>query len=136
MCEICKVEKSLEEFQRNRYNPLGRAYWCKDCRRKFDRERNKQPERRLKIKEWEQSERGKKSRTSSRKADREKNGYKYKARRLLRKAVLMGYIIKKPCEVCGSLNSLAHHDDYSKPYDIIWLCRKHHSERHRNLKIE
>lgn len=25
----------------------------------------------------------------------------------------------------------AHHDDYSRPLDVIWLCPTHHGERHR-----
>lgn len=41
---------------------------------------------------------------------------------------------KKPCEVCFSLDSEAHHEDYSKPLDVIWFCPKHHAERHVELR--
>ena len=45
-----------------------------------------------------------------------------------------GKIVKQPCEVCGTLENVeAHHDDYSKPDDIRWLCRDHHRELHRIL---
>jgi lysozyme len=44
-----------------------------------------------------------------------------------------GLLIKQPCEVCGSLIVEAHHDDYEKPYDITWLCKKHHQEHHNNM---
>ena len=27
-----------------------------------------------------------------------------------------------------------HHEDYSKPYEITWLCRKHHKELHKKVK--
>lgn len=37
---------------------------------------------------------------------------------------------KQTCRICGNLKSEAHHDDYAKPYDVIWLCRKHHIIRH------
>jgi ferredoxin len=37
-----------------------------------------------------------------------------------------------PCEVCGDvLNVQAHHDDYDKPLEVRWLCRKHHQALHR-----
>lgn len=36
-----------------------------------------------------------------------------------------------PCEVCDSMeNVVAHHDDYSKPLVVRWLCRTHHKEWH------
>lgn len=47
-----------------------------------------------------------------------------------------GFIVKQPCVVCGDENSQMHHDDYDKPLDVIWVCRKHHLELHKNLLIE
>jgi len=37
---------------------------------------------------------------------------------------------RKPCEVCNDVNSEAHHDDYSKPMEVRFLCSKHHKEHH------
>lgn len=53
---------------------------------------------------------------------------KYKARYLIKNAVMLGKITKKPCEVCGAVKVESHHDDYSKPFDVRWLCHRHHCE--------
>lgn len=44
-----------------------------------------------------------------------------------------GKIKKLPCCVCGDINSQAHHEDYSKPLDVIWYCRVHHNEIHKQI---
>lgn len=45
-----------------------------------------------------------------------------------------GTIVKQPCKICGSTKRIhAHHDDYSKPLEVNWLCPLHHSERHLDL---
>lgn len=48
-------------------------------------------------------------------------------------AVRSGTLKRAPCEVCGNKPSHGHHDDYSRPLDVMWLCRTHHGERHRLL---
>lgn len=59
---------------------------------------------------------------------------KNSARMKLSNAVRDGKINPMPCEVCGNPTSEAHHDDYSKPLDVKWLCSKHHAERHVYLR--
>lgn len=62
-----------------------------------------------------------------------KNNYKkYRAHFKLRDAILRGDIKRKPCEVCGEEKSDGHHEDYSKPLEIMWLCHKHHEEHHHS----
>jgi hypothetical protein len=41
-----------------------------------------------------------------------------------------GRMLRQPCEICGSSKTDAHHDDYSKPTEIRWLCRSHHLYLH------
>jgi hypothetical protein len=43
-----------------------------------------------------------------------------------------GKLVPQPCEKCGSEESIhAHHEDYSKPLSVNWLCRKCHIQLHR-----
>lgn len=136
ICSHCYQEKALEQFYRHKGKPFGRHSWCKECCRASDRQRNQQPNRRLQIKAWEQSERGKTLRAQSRKSDREKNGQKYRAGRVLNKLIKEGLIKKMPCVKCGETNSNGHHPDYSDPIAVVWLCRKHHAELNRKLTTE
>jgi hypothetical protein len=41
-----------------------------------------------------------------------------------------GKIMRRPCERCGSPDAEMHHDDYSKPLEVRWLCRDHHNLLH------
>lgn len=38
----------------------------------------------------------------------------------------------KQYSYCGDINSHAHHKDYFKPLDVIWLCVEHHKFLHRS----
>jgi len=65
-----------------------------------------------------------------RKSER-KHLHKKQARALLHKAVVNGKVIKPSnCEQCGGTNPQAHHHDYEKPLDVIWLCVSCHSKEH------
>jgi hypothetical protein len=56
---------------------------------------------------------------------------KANARAYLKEYVKRGHVKKLPCEKCGNENSEGHHEDYSKPLDVKWLCREHHLEVHK-----
>lgn len=58
-----------------------------------------------------------------------------RARNSLRYAIDRGDLIRQPCEVCSTTNNIhAHHDDYDKPFDVRWLCKKHHQEHHNKMR--
>ena len=52
----------------------------------------------------------------------------------VRNAILSGRLIREPCSRCGADKTQAHHEDYSKPLDVVWLCLKCHKQRHRELR--
>ena len=61
------------------------------------------------------------------------NKHKTKAHSMVASAVKRG-LIKRPkkCQQCEttSANLHAHHSDYSKPMDVLWLCASCHSKLH------
>ena len=59
---------------------------------------------------------------------------KRKAHVVTGNAIRDGRLTPKPCEVCGR-KAEAHHDDYSKPLAVRWLCRKHHVAHHVKARL-
>lgn len=59
---------------------------------------------------------------------------KARARGKVANAVRKGVLERGPCEVCGAVKTDAHHDDYSKPLQVRWLCRLHHRQHHAQLQ--
>ena len=39
-------------------------------------------------------------------------------------------LIPKVCCVCAEKKTVAHHEDYSKPLEVVWLCQHHHNLLH------
>jgi hypothetical protein len=58
------------------------------------------------------------------------NPEKVKVQQQLNDEIKKGKIKRKPCEICGNPKSHGHHDDYSKPLEVIWLCGFHHYHYH------
>lgn len=58
------------------------------------------------------------------------NRAKIVATAALRQKIRSGKMQRLPCEVCGEPQTHAHHHDYSKPFDVSWLCKLHHAEIH------
>lgn len=51
------------------------------------------------------------------------NAYRY--------ALRYGLLVKGACNICGSYDRIeGHHDDHSRPLEVIWLCHTHHSSHH------
>lgn len=41
-----------------------------------------------------------------------------------------GQLVPQPCEECGAPDAQMHHEDYSRPRDVIWLCETCHRRGH------
>lgn len=51
---------------------------------------------------------------------------KMNARSYLHVYIKRGVVSRKPCVLCGTFPAEPHHTDYSKPLQVVWLCKFHH----------
>lgn len=56
---------------------------------------------------------------------------KIAARNKVKHLCRVGKMQRGDCEYCGKPNAEAHHEDYSRPLDVRWLCRQCHSLEHK-----
>lgn len=139
VCFKCLVELPLSEFYKHSQMSDGHLNKCKACT-KADVSKNRSSHLeyyRAYDKQRFSSDNRKASWSERRKRWRAANPEKYKAHTLVNNALRDGRLFKEPCVKCGSLNAEAHHEDYSKPLEVIWFCRKCHLKEHGNyIEIE
>ena len=85
------------------------------------------------VRKWIHTEKGINSRKRYRKGNK-KVKIQSLAQNKINKLITNGKVIRGKCSICGNTKSHAHHEDYSKPFDIIWLCALHHKQRHIELR--
>lgn len=57
---------------------------------------------------------------------------KYNISRRCCYAVRRGLLTRGSCVICGTFSEIqGHHNDYSKPLDVVWLCSEHHIWFHK-----
>ena len=61
-----------------------------------------------------------------------RNRVKRNAYNRMRKALKNGYLVRPAtCSQCNGGGKIeGHHDDYAKPFEVRWLCRKCHKHWH------
>lgn len=137
-CFKCKAVKPLNEFYKHSAMADGHLNKCKECTkhdvskhrsenieeiRAYDRARGKSPER---IK----------ATTEIARAWRAEDKRRVRAHSAVSYAIRRGNLVRLPCVRCGEEKSVAHHEDYDKPLDVMWLCQPCHKQRHKELKEE
>ena len=143
-CIICG-QKYLSNHSLAKYclNPDCKRKGLRACWRKYNAKNKRRrraygrnyyklvkQKRLIQIKLWRISPNGKKSIRSSYNKQRTSHPKKYIARMEVGKAIKRGDIIRLPCQICGNKKSEAHHEDYNKPLEVIWLCNEHHNQAH------
>lgn len=137
-CCTCGALLPLSCFHNDKGKKDGKSCRCKECAKKATREWSEANKERKKKndseyaktdkakkqrEEYRKSQRGKEISAESRKKWNEKNPKKYHAQVMAHNAIRDGKLIKQPCEVCGREDRVhAHHCDYDKPLDVMWLC--------------
>lgn len=136
LCFKCKTVKPLLEFYKHPRMFDGHLNKCKECAktdvgahraqniekvRQYDRERGKNSDRR-------------KANTEITKIWRFEDKRRQKAHNAVSRSIKKGELIRQPCCRCNEKKSLAHHDDYDKPLDVMWLCQPCHKQRHKEIK--
>ena len=145
-CFKCGETKPLSAFYKHPQMADGRLNKCKECNksdvtknrtdniekyRAYDRKRGNRQSPEYSREHYKKN---KKKRLSDQRQWRDSHPEEYKARNAVSNAVRDGRLTKLPCEVCGSIDKIhGHHDDYSKPLEVRWLCPKHHGEAHREI---
>jgi lipopolysaccharide biosynthesis regulator YciM len=128
-CNQCGETKPLTDFYKNT------GYRCKVCHKaavklrsrtnpavqEYKRQFSKRPEVRARhaifAKRW-----------------KDLNPVARKAQNKVSNSIRDGKLTRKPCSICGG-TAHAHHPDYSKPLDVVWLCPLHHQRLHADEAI-
>lgn len=110
-CAKCKELKPLEDFYDNPKMNGGKNSYCKTCAN-------------IRTRQWFKANSCPGLRCLQK-----------KAQDAIRWAIHTGKIIKPSfCSQClmpnGALD--AHHDDYSKPLEVRWLCKSCHQKHHKS----
>lgn len=134
-CFKCNSVKPLSEFYKHSMMADGHLNKCKLCAKKdvskhrevniekiraYDRKRAKLAHR-IKL------------RADVNRAWRAEDSRRVKAHNAVARAIIKGLVNKSPCVRCGNVKAVAHHEDYDKPLDIIWLCQPCHKQRHKEI---
>jgi transposase-like protein len=144
-CKHCNTKKPTENFY------VSSKSKCKECIKsnvrlyrkqnleriqEHDRQRNSQPHRIQARKEYIKTDAGKQSKKKSDSAYKKRYPMVYASHVIANNAIREGKLVPaKKCSVCNSTNKIeGHHDNYTKPLVVRWLCEPCHKTWHQNNK--
>ena len=132
VCTACKALLPLDNFYSDSSHKDGKGSRCKECAnaamKKWRAAHTREELDRRRI--WRKTEHAKKLMYEQHRRRKERDPLKVKARHAISNGIRDGRVQRQPCEVCGSLKVHAHHSDYSRPFDVRWLCEQHHLHTH------
>ena len=143
-----KCNKCGGEFEPRHWQKRSGTRCCLDCRNAERRahyaEHREEIRAKARLQERTDEYRAMRRRWAATKAgkaaNRRRNQKKYakpgaraqhRAHTKVFRAVAKGVLARPDhCELCDESRTEAHHPDYDKPLDVMWLCPKHHRAQH------
>jgi hypothetical protein len=151
VCRECQIEKPLSYFYKHAKMADGHLNKCIVCVkarvgkyreanlervREYDKKRSNQPHRVIARKEYVKTEEGKQTKKKAMDAYKKRFPMVYASHVITGNAIRNGKLIQASnCSICNSTEKIeGHHDDYTRPLKVRWLCESCHKEWHRNNK--
>lgn len=153
-CIRCKESKPYSEYYKHNKMADGHLGRCKECH-KSEMRRNRgenveyyraydayrflnDPKVKERHKRYQATDAGKASVSGSKNKFIRENPEKRAAHILVGHAVRSGRLVKPECcPCCGEFKPRrqihAHHEDYTKPLDVVWMCAKCHHDHHKSI---
>ena len=128
-CIKCFATKPLSMFYANKAAALGVDSKCKECAKRLSTlRRNRNLES---VRAYDRA-RGSRMTVDDLRNYRKKNPEKHRAHQLVRNAINRGDLVRPSvCESCDQNGYIeGHHDDYSQPLVVRWLCAACHKQHH------
>jgi hypothetical protein len=144
-CKACGADKPADQFYESNKSK------CKECVKAasranraenidyylaYDRARDNQPHRVAARKAYQETDAFRAAHHAANDRYREAQPERARARAAVNKAILRGKLA--PWPVCAvptcECRPEAHHPDYSRPLDVVWLCDFHHKQAHALVK--
>jgi hypothetical protein len=137
-CSKCNQQKEKSEFYKNSGTSDGLGSWCKDCERSRDRKTYTKIYRKTEgyhqaKEKYRNSPKYKNGLREREKRYRSHNLEKRRAQESVKAAKKAGRLVApRFCQICKHEGILfAHHSDYSRPLDVLWVCPLCHAKIHR-----
>ncbi len=157
LCGGCMQLKDYSEFQKSYTRRAGLQSMCRECRNRRDRERYRERRATGTLELFSTDEantagfplstltRGEADTVSlpcapSPPATGEERKRRSRCHRQVRKAIEMGSLVRpQRCSVCGRSRDevgrlYAHHEDYTRPLSVVFLCPSCHAIVHRQIR--
>ncbi len=141
-CECGTCQRCKKRARMKLWHAANPERWKEIAAASYQRHRSKRIAERAKYRQEniEKARANDREYNVTKRAKRTRDPEKIKAQNLVNRAIARGDITPQPCEGCGAeaypthdgrRGVHAHHDDYSKPLNVRWLCYSCHGKEHR-----